>query len=128
MEGQFLIWVSKDKLYVKGDSSNPGNFIRTFKSRLQNGTYENHKTYKPFHDSITKHGVSENLSWESHINGKATYKEKELIARGFVNIEDVRDPDKEYPKHYERILKKTAEMLETGLIDEDELDEFLDGV
>ena len=138
MAGFFYIGTKKGKLYHLGVCGNPEAMVRKMVSKLGKGDYSEHpflcNIQKPFdeygkEDLITGswNGVEASTNSEE-FKDFVNDRHRKMQEMGFINLLDVRDPEKEYPSHLEKILKKTRDILEQGLISVDDFDEYLDNL
>lgn len=125
--GFYYIGSLQGRKFYLAQSSSPEATLRKVKSNFKHNVYEGHKLLGGLQKDFRDFG-EEDLFFGAYQDGKLEPKIKQDLERTHkaVSITDIRNLDKEIPERYERILKKTIEVLDQGLISEDDLENYID--
>ena len=113
--------------YYLAQSKNPEVTLRKVKSNFKRGLYKDHKLLGGLQQDFIDYGPDDIFmgSYASGVKEPEVKMEIEKTHRA-VGITDLRDLDKEIPQRYHRILRKTIELLDQGIISEEEYEHFID--
>lgn len=134
MAGYYTIGTKKGKLYHIGVCGNPRDMERKVVSKMKKGDYSDHIFLSHIQQFINGVGPEdiysgfEEVEKESELNRVVNAKRSGMDKMGYINVLDVRDPENEYPPHFARVLKKTADLLEHGVISVEDFEKIIDEI
>lgn len=136
MAGFYYIGTKTGKLYHLGVCGNPDAMVRQIISKLKRNHYDKHPFLHVIQNQINNgdeyisgsmdivNAEEDSLEMKKAINDRHIKME----SMGYINVLDIRNPENEYPNHLKRILKKTKDVLEQGLVSVDDFENFLDNI